>query len=468
MAINTRAIEYRNQEAAWSKIDALMGGAALARVLVRPLPGQSFTDQAEFAARAYYLPALPRTVDLFGGLLFLRPPQIVRPDPLAAIFADVTMAGDSLEMMAGQVAKSVLTKSRCMVLVDMPQGGEGLTAAQAQAQDFRPYARIYRTEDILDAKFGRIGGAQVLRRVRVREVEIVEAADFTSSEIERVRVLELNDGGQYQQTVYTRTANGPWAASQPIIPQRRGAPLTRIPAFFFTHLDTSPASYRPVLADLADASEAHLQDSAAYQWGLLWTACPTPVFIGLQPPAVGEDGRAVGSQQGIRLGSSEGIALAEGGDAKFLEFSGQGLTALRQAMEDKRRDMGVLGARVLLDDPRQAIAAETAKIQRAGDHSTLSQIANVLSEGMTAVAREVAAWAGVEGDVSVSINRNFVPSGLSPQQIEALLKAWQSGALTIGDLFAQFKAADLVRADKTLDDHRDELELEALEPALTE
>lgn len=458
MAINTPSLDYSRRAVDWLLIRGLMSGAESARSLVRPLPGMPAEDAIEFRARAHYLPALPRTVELFGGLLFLRAPQIAAPDTMAEILADATAAGDSLAMLAAQLGEEVLSTSRAMILVDFPEANPSATVAEAAASGARVYARLYRTEDILEAKFTTTRGVRRLSRVRLAETREVEGLDYTTRVEQLVRVLEIREG-VYTQELFVKGESGKWTSESRRTPQRGGVPLPYIPAFFATHRDTSPACYRPVLADLAETSAAHLNDSAAYQWGLLWTACPTPIFIGLQPPATDENGRPIGKQQAIRLGSSEGIALAPGGDAKFLEFSGSGLAAVRVAMEDKRRDMAALGARALLDDPRAAVAVETARIHRAGDHSTLAKIAGVLSEAMTAVLREMAQWVAANPEeCGVEVNKNFAPSGMSPAELAALVQAWQSGAISRRDLFARLQSADVIESGKTFEEHAEEVE----------
>jgi hypothetical protein len=129
-------------------------------------------------------------------------------------------------------------------------------------------------------------------------------------------------------------------------------------------------------------------------------------------------------------------------------------------MDHKEKHMARIGARALMDDPRQAVAAETARIQRASDHSLLGSIAAIVSEGMTAILAELAAWAGVqmrEGD-GFQINRNFLPATMSPQEIRELVSAQQQGKISSADLFARLQAAEIIRPGKTLEEHLGEIE----------
>ena len=163
----------------------------------------------------------------------------------------------------------------------------------------------------------------------------------------------------------------------------------------------------------------------------------------------------------MKLGSSEGIALPLTGDAKFMEFTGKGLEELREAMDAKRRDAAVMGARMLLESGRQAIAAETARIERAGETSVVSGIANALSDCLTKALTFMAEWAQIGGDVEYWLNTDLNPAGLSPQELTALVGAWLNGAITKQELFAKLQQAEIVDPAKSFEDHEEEIAGEA-------
>jgi hypothetical protein len=154
--------------------------------------------------------------------------------------------------------------------------------------------------------------------------------------------------------------------------------------------------------------------------------------------------------------------FGDGGDAKFLEFGGQGLGAIRNSLEDKRRDMGTLGARMLMEERKGVEAAQTAQIHRAGENSILSAIAAQISAGMEWALDTIGEWAGVPADVSFVINQDYMPATMDAQTLSALMMAWQGGGISTGDLFAVLQRGKIIDDKKTLDEHIDELEGEAL------
>lgn len=464
VSVNVVSKDYAEQKATWTKIRALMAGEDEARDLVLRLPGHDSDTFKAFKARAAYLPVMERTVSMFEGLLFFRDPVVTVPTALDAYVSDIDLEGLSAIRLAAQVANEVLQVGRYAVLIDHPESPEGLSVAQAEAQGLRAIARGYKTEDILFTSFARIGGARKLSQVRVREIrETKDPTDeFKIKCDEIVRVLELTPEGVYQQRVFSKVKGGGWAQEGgPIVPKRKGGSLDYIPIFFFSHRDHEPTAKRPALAGLADVSVAHLNGSALYEWGLMWTANPTPCFMGIAPPPVDERGNAApGSKQAIRLGSSEGIVLPIGGDAKFLEFTGKGLEEIRESMKHKEAHMARIGARALAEDPRQAVAAETARIQRSSDHSLLGGIAANVSEGMTNILAELALWAGVEladGD-GLQLNRNFMPVDMDAPMLTALVSAYVQGTISSVDLFARLQAAEIIQPGKTKSEHDQEVE----------
>ncbi|WP_169312116.1 DUF4055 domain-containing protein [Brevundimonas diminuta] len=365
----------------------------------------------------------------------------------------MTGSGQDIDRFAEQGFDGILSTGAVMVLVDYPDAPAGATKADAEADGVRPTLKLYDATAILAARVQKIGAALKLSHIRVAEVvEEKDAADeFKLKQVGQVRVLDLDVAGFYRQRIF-RQINGQWAQfGETIEPRRQNTRLHVIPAFFSNPRDGEPSPARPPLDDIADISVAHLNNSAALEWALLWTANPTPIFKGL----------ALGDDEEIKLGSSEGIAVSADGDAKFMEFTGSGLSELRLALEAKRKDAALMGARMLLETGRAAIAAETARIERAGETSVVSGIANALSDCLTKALTFMADWAGVSSEgIQYWLNTDLNPAGLSAPELTALLAAWQSGAITLEDLFENLQRAEIVDPAKSFEDHREALDEE--------
>jgi len=452
MAVNERDPAWAVHADARKKVHDLLSGREDALGYVRALPGHDETTAKRFREGAYYLPVTARTAEAFSGLVFGKTPTRSNLTALEAYLGDVTGSGQDIDRFAEQGFDGILSTGAVMVLVDYPDAPVGATKADAEAEGVRPTLKLYDATAILAARVQKVGAALKLSHIRVAEiVEEKDAADeFKLKQVAQVRVLDLDDAGFYRQRIFRET-DSQWAQfGETIEPKRQNARLNVIPAFFSNPRDGEPNPARPPLDDIADISVAHLNNSAALEWALLWTANPTPVFKGLDP-TVGE----------VKLGSSEGIVLSAEGDAKFMEFTGSGLSELRLALEAKRKDAALMGARMLLETGRAAIAAETARIERAGETSVVSGIANALSDCLTKALTFMADWAGLSSDgLQYWLNTDLNPAGLSAQELTALLAAWQSGAITLEDLFENLQRAEIVDPAKSFKDHREELDEE--------
>lgn len=442
MDVNDADVAWTGHLAARKKVADLNGGRETALAHVRKMPGHDAPTETAFRGGAYFLPMVSRTREAFGGLVFGKTPRRKLPKQLEEYLSDVTQDGQDIDRFAEQAFDGVLLTGAVGVLVDYPSTPEGMSKAAAEAEGIRPSLKLYDANSILEAK------------ARIRLLETVEEPHPTNEwekvRVEQVRVLDLDDAGKYRQRVF-RATNGVWAQhGETIEPRKGGERLATIPMYFSNPRDAEPRAERPPLTDLAEINVAHLNNSAALEWGLLWTANPTPIFIGLDPGS--------GS---VKLGSSEGIALPLTGDAKFMEFTGKGLEELREAMDAKRRDAAVMGARMLLESGRQAIAAETARIERAGETSVVSGIANALSDCLTEALTFMAEWAQIGGDVEYWLNTDLNPAGLSPQELTALVGAWLNGAITKQELFAKLQQAEIVDPAKSFEDHEEEIAGEA-------
>jgi hypothetical protein len=71
-------------------------------------------------------------------------------------------------------------------------------------------------------------------------------------------------------------------------------------------------------------------------------------------------------------------------------------------------------------------------------------------------------WSGVNGDVKIELNRDFIPNSMTAQDLDSLVKAWQSGSISHQTLFDNLVAGDIIMQDVSFDD---EMERIAVMPA---
>jgi hypothetical protein len=226
-----------------------------------------------------------------------------------------------------------------------------------------------------------------------------------------------------------------------------GKNLGYIP-FVFIGVDAiTPEVDEPPLIDLVNMNLSHYRTSADFEHGAHFTGLPTPVISGYTPEKVGEK---------LYIGSSSAwIFPRPEAKAFYLEFSGDGLSTLEKSLERKEQQMAVLGARMLEAQKKGVEAADTASIHRKGEESMLSAVAQTVSLGLEVALRWFAEWAKADpASISFKLNRDFYPAPMNPQQLTALIAAWQQGAISDQTLFENLQQGEIISQDTTLEDEQ--------------
>jgi len=230
-----------------------------------------------------------------------------------------------------------------------------------------------------------------------------------------------------------------------------GKPLDFIPFIFIGIDDTTPSVDEPPLIDLADVNIAHYRLDADHKHGLHFTGLPTPVISGYTPPEGSSD---------LYIGSTAAWVFPDpNAKASYLEFAGQGLSAIKEEKANLENQMAILGARLLASEKKATETSQTAQIHRAGESSVLSAIANTISSGLTWALNVFSQWGGSQDECSVEINTEFMPPEVSPQELTAWLQAWQSGAPGFSDqgLFDLLQKRELIASGVTLEDEQERI-----------
>lgn len=450
MPVNYENGQYKKNLSRWKRAKDTVDGTDSIKehgeLYLPKLSGQNDSEYKAYRNRAVMYNASARTVDGLTGMLFLKPPAIEAPAAMDNIISDITMTGLSLHQFAEMVAEDVLVVGRCGVLVDYPPVNVTGTLADAQQQGVRPYATKYDADCIINWKTTRINNTQMLSLVVLKEAALKPIDEFESESVPRYRVLDLIEG-VYRQRVFEEDKFGNYIQiGDDIIPLMNNATMPFIPFEFIGIRDNSPDIDKPPLLDLIDVNLSHYRTSADLEHGRHFTGMPTPVVAGVQL----EQG------QTLSIGSSKAWVFPDPqASASFLEFTGQGLGELREAMREKESMMATLGARMLAPEQKGVESAQTASIHRAGENSVLASISQSISISLTHILEWLRDWSGVSGNVNFELNRDFMPKGMTSQDLQALVQAWQAGALSYDTLFENLKASDIISSDRTVDDEKE-------------
>jgi len=217
------------------------------------------------------------------------------------------------------------------------------------------------------------------------------------------------------------------------------------------------------LQDIIAVNLHHYRLDADYKHGLHFTALPTAWVSGFDKSA------------SLRIGSSTAwVSETPGATAGYLEFTGQGLTSFERAMDRDERLMAVLGSRLLQDQKKVGETAEAIRLQQSGEDSVLSGIATSVSASLTQVLRWIYWWNSshelptsqvsptsesspfglTKAEVTVKLNTDFGIAGLSSQDLQAVVGAWQSGAISRDTMFELFRSGEILPDGRSNEDER--------------
>jgi hypothetical protein len=475
--VNSTHPDYDAAAVQWSRArDVLAGEDAVKAGGEKYLPRLDSQTDEEFAAyvkRASYFNASARTSEAYLGLMFRRPPFVKLPDvsagvgrAMAGFQNDADMQGTTLTGYAKMVVGDLVGLGRAGSLVDW----EGEVEQRA-------YVVFYRAEQIINWRVERVHGRNVPTLIVLRETVQAPMADMQSDSVvggqktkdefalgltEQIRVLQLvmGDDGRpfcrvdlWQPKVVERSWLGfrgrariEWVLVDSRVPRRLGKPLPLIPFVFHGPRHSRPDVDRGPLEDIIVVNLDHYRLNADFKHGLHFTALPTAWVSGFDKGA------------SLRIGSSTAwVSETPGAAAGFLEFTGQGLTTHERAMDRDERLMAILGSRMLEDMKKVGETATAIELRQAGEYSILGNVALSLSESLTQVLRWVYWWNSTEElpddvkgeQVLMQLNTDFSTKGLASQDVQAIVGAWQAGAMSQDSMFDLFRRGEVLPEGRT-------------------
>lgn len=423
--------------------DNIHGGGTLYLPILKE---QELTDYLAYVARTPFYNATWRTIAGFIGMMFRKEPTLEVPKGLEPFLEDITASGVTFNGFAKECALEDLTVSRLGVLIDHPTqqvdaSGNVITytVAQAETLGLRPSMQLYKAESIIDWKKDKVNNKTVFTQVRLREEKLIVKNEFESDYEIQIRVLDLIDG-KYRVRLFKEDTEDQVGGD--IYPQMHGKPLDYIPFYFIGPDDSDDDLSDPVLIDLVDLNIKHYQVSADYEHGCHMVGLPTPYIAGYS-----REFDATGKEIPTKFYIGSGTAwVFPDKDTKvdFLEFSGQGMTALENNLKSKEGQLAAIGARMLAPEKSGVEAADTLAMRHSGENSVLGAIAIAVSEGLTKALKVFAEWAGIAGEIKFEINRDFIPMAADAQLLTAWLSLVQGGQMSGESLFDLLKRADLI------------------------
>lgn len=442
--------EFAEMKSRWEMCGhAAEGEYAVHKEGTKYLPKLTEETDESYALRLRMTPffnATWRTISGMRGMLFRKAPTVTLPAQLTALLENIDLAGTTMQGLAQEVVEECLIYGRIGLLVDHPTAMEGATRADAQRLNLRPFISLYEADSIYNWQTTRTNGVTELTQVRlIEKAELPQEDEFAVKCEDRYRVLDLKEG-KYRQRLYRVAEDGTeMQIGEDIYPTINNQPLPFIP-FVVVGVDCiGMAVGAPPLVDLVTTNFHHYMQATSYERGCFFSGLPTMFISGMED----SDGDiSIGGPVANALGSPNAKAY-------YVEVTSQ-FEALRTNLEDKKREMAVLGARMLEGGKNTGgvEAAETVARRQSGEESVLAAMAETVSQGLTRALTWMAMWLGEKGEVVYALNKDFLPMPMTAQDLTALVSAWQNGAISQQTLFENLKAGEIVAESATFEEEQ--------------
>lgn len=458
--------EYNYWHGEWLMLrDAAAGEKDIKSRRTAYLPQLSGMDDEEYDAyldRATYYNFTGRTISALVGTLFKRRVVV---DGLNAKLTErmqsIGKDGSSFNTFAKAVANEELTLGRTGVLVDMPS---------KSTTDPRPYLVQYLAENILDwddtSVQDPITGRNVLSKVVLREYKrIVKDTSGTKTQVYAARYRKLwlkpapatsGQSFEYWQTVYeSDNADAIYTEDAQGVSTRivsKGQALDYIPFRFFGGILSGQASIeKPPLQDIARLNISHFRSYAHLEHARFFTGLP--VYY------VETDGAEEGE---FTIGPSKVWLVPQGHKPGLLEFNGQGLKFLENALNHKEAHAASLGGRMIGVTPQSTSESDNqTKLKERNEQSLLLNTASGLDEGFTTILRTWAFLNGVSKEeaakITVAFNKDFLFDGIGSREFRAIHSMYKDGVLPVDVVFEYLRKAEVIPDWMSMDDFKKKL-----------
>jgi hypothetical protein len=400
------------------------------------------TRYMQYKQRAVFYNVTRRTHAGLTALAFVEDPTISLPSGLDYLTKDIDGGGLSIKQQMQASLGAVAAVGRLGLLVDYPTVEKPVSQAKLQAESgLRPTICTYPAQSIINWQTVKIGARTVPSLIVLVELYAKEAefAVELATQWRELRLVSGEGGLQYRVTLYREDAGKHVVFQRYTMQDASGKPLREIPFVCIGSQNNDLSVDDAPMLDLATMNIAHYCNSADYEESVFLCGQPTPTLTGIT-----KDWWENVLNKKVRLGSRSAVPLPAGAKLELVQAEANKL--VREAMQDKERQMVALGARLIQSKEVQRTATE-ARIETASEMSVLSTCANNVAAGYMQAFAWAGQFAGVGGESKIDIHANAEIERLSPEERKQLMAEWQGKAITWGEYRALLRRSGVATED---------------------
>lgn len=409
----------------------------------------------QYLSRAVFYNVTGRTLDGLLGFVFNKEPILKLVPDIEYLADNADGMSTPIDQQARTVVSEILKKGRHGLYVDYPYQ----ESIPALSEENNAIIVSVKAENIINWKTQIVNNKEKLVLVVVRE-RIEEQLDkenpFVENKITQYRVFSAFDD-TYQVTIWKEEGQG-FDVTTFIPKDAKGKNWSEIPFIFVGSVNNVSNVDAPPLYDLATINLAHYRNSADYEDSCFFTGQVQSWMSGLS-----EGWRDHLESSGIYIGSRTPVLLPEGGNFGFAQANPNILVG--EAMSVKEKQMISLGARIIKNSAAIKTATE-AQSEMEQDSSVLSSLSINVSDAYTKCFSWAMLFMSSEKNDellnSYKLSMEFADKSLDGNMLNALVSAWQAGAIPSTDLWGDLRGYGIIDDAKSDDEIKDEIEADDL------
>jgi hypothetical protein len=334
-----------------------------------------------YIKRAVFPDIVKEAIESYLGIMHRKESVIELPSIMEPLRNNCTLNNESIQMVLRKINEEQLITGRCGLLIDMPE---------ESAVDSLPYITLYNSENITnwdDSKHN------ILNMVILKESEYIRIEEFEWRFVDKYRLLQIEEG-----TYLNGLNENGYSIDNMISPMYKGASIDFIPFTFINSKDINSSIDEPPLIGLGKSALSIYQSEADYRQNLFMQGQDTLVIIG----------GIKGHGDEVRVGAGSLIEVEDGGDAKYIGVSANGLSEMRTALENDYKRANDRSGK-LIGASSQVESANAIRTRLEANTATLNQIAITGAKGLEKCLKMLAVWIGANPDeVIVTPNLDFI------------------------------------------------------------
>lgn len=382
------------------------------------LAGQKPEEYNTYKRRALFFSIGAKSLQAIVGMASLKRPTIKAPTQMLESYFNFVENLTFLETFTRMVSEVAL-QNQCYAYVDWPSNGGDA------------YIVTCPVESVINWDYDDEGN---LILVVIREHIYKKTSKYKRELVIQHRELAI-ENGVYVQNIFHDNVK-----VKTIIPSIVGQPLKSIPFVPFHAKGIGITDEPPLFLDIANINISHYMSSADLEHGRHFTGLPTPIITGAS------------SDTALHIGSNQFIVLPDkNANAKYLEFTGQGLASLEKALQEKQAMLASLSARLLDNSSKGSEATDAVKLRYLSETASLTTIVKTINVVLNMLYNIIAeSLRESPKSVSITLDVDFLSAQMSHNDMAALFNGYISGAIDLDTLIYNMRAGQ--RLDPDVDD----------------